>query len=147
MRFVDANVFIEAVFTPREATPKLLEQRVQATEIIGRIHDGEETATSVVHLSEVTNVLKSKKSRLAASEALKLSIEWVLGCFREPNLKVLTVAEDQYHRAAMLAAERLVGVNDALAVLLCREVLRTNEVYTFDKKDFQRIDPALRLLP
>ena len=148
MRFVDGNVFIYAVFRPKtspdEKTRRIKEQ---AKQIFERIRGGEEVATSVVHLSEVANFLhRSRKSALSEVGRQKHSVESVLELFRLPNVRVLAVSEDQYERAALVAREKGVGVNDALAVVLTRESAGTREIYTFDRKDFEKLDGSLVLL-
>ena len=59
MRFVDANVFIYAVLKPRRKLNER-EQRIKdsAKKIFERINRGEEVVTTVLHLSEVANVLE-----------------------------------------------------------------------------------------
>jgi len=60
MRFLDANVFIYAYYKPkRELTEEQKIMKEKAKEIIRKINDGEEEViTTVVHLSEVCNILK-----------------------------------------------------------------------------------------
>ena len=53
MRFIDANVFLYALLKPKPNLPKeVIEKKKQAREILRRIENGEEVATTVVHLSE-----------------------------------------------------------------------------------------------
>ncbi len=59
MKFADANVFIYAILKPRrELSEKELEIKSRAKAILARINEGEEVFTTVVHLSEVANVLE-----------------------------------------------------------------------------------------
>jgi predicted nucleic acid-binding protein len=57
--FVDANVFIYAFLkTKRQLQPNELKIKEAAKRIVARISRGEEVATSVVHFSEVCNILE-----------------------------------------------------------------------------------------
>ena len=59
MRFLDANVFIYAYYkSKRELSDKQKEMKEHAKEIIKRINEGEDVITTVIHLSEVSNILK-----------------------------------------------------------------------------------------
>ena len=59
MRFLDPNVFIYAYYKPkRKLTEKQKQMKEHSKEIIRRINEGEDVIITVVHLSEVTNILK-----------------------------------------------------------------------------------------
>jgi len=59
MRFIDANVFIYAVVKPKRRVPKdIVDIKSRAKAIMERVDGGEPVLTSVVHLSEVANVLE-----------------------------------------------------------------------------------------
>lgn len=60
MKFLDANVFIYAYYKPRkELTEKEKQMKEQAKKIVTDISQGREQAiTTVVHLSEIVNILK-----------------------------------------------------------------------------------------
>ena len=61
MRFVDSNVFLHAFLRPRRPLQEH-ESRIKkaAREILLRLEEGEETSTTVVHLSEVANILEAR---------------------------------------------------------------------------------------
>jgi len=60
MRFVDSNVFLHAFLRPRRTLTER-EQLVkdEAKSIVKRLEEGEEAATTTVHLSEVVNILET----------------------------------------------------------------------------------------
>ncbi|WP_456453980.1 type II toxin-antitoxin system VapC family toxin [Thermococcus sp.] len=132
MRFADANVFIYAFLKPRKEPPenvRLIKERAQS--IIGRISEGERVVTTVVHLSEVANVIESKGGKRKAAEVL-------LTILTSENIEVLPVSTGDYLKASLMAEERNIGVNDALAYVKMRE-LGIGEIYTFDR-DFENLD-------
>lgn len=54
MRFIDANVFTYAILKPRRPlSDREREIKERAKRILRRVNEGEEVATTVVHLSEV----------------------------------------------------------------------------------------------
>ncbi len=58
MRFVDSNVFVHAVLKPRRRLEgHEAEIKEAAKRILLRLEDGEDASTTVVHLSEVANLL------------------------------------------------------------------------------------------
>ena len=127
MRFLDANVFIYAYYKPkRELTKEQKIMKEKAKEIIRRINDGEEdVVTTVVHLSEVCNILK---------RAMKLHDlqTFLIGLYSMDNVKIVDVSRDMYFTAIGLMDEFKLDPNDCLAVLVMeREGI--NEIYTFDK--------------
>jgi predicted nucleic acid-binding protein len=127
MRFLDANVFIYAYYkTKRELTEEQRIMKEKAKEIIRRINDGEEdVVTTVVHLSEVCNILK---------RAMKLHDlqTFLIGLYSMDNVKIVDVSKDMYLTAIGLMDEFKLDPNDCLAVLVMeREGI--NEIYTFDK--------------
>ncbi len=126
MRFVDANVFIYAILTPRRAlSDRELEIKRRAKAILTRINEGEEALTTVVHLSEVANVLEDYAgTRLAAA--------FIRDVLSRENIVVEAVSASDYLASSLLALEKGVSVNDALAyvVMMKRNI---HEIYTFDK--------------
>jgi uncharacterized protein len=66
--YIDANVFVYAFLkTKRQLQPKELEIKQAAKNIVARISKGEKVITSVVHFSEVCNVLDN---HLPSEEAI-----------------------------------------------------------------------------
>lgn len=126
MRFVDSNVFIYAVLKPRRALTSGEKKIKQASKaILERINQGEQVITSTVHLSEVANILED-----AANQAL--AIKFIIGLMSRSNIVVATVTREQYLLAAIMAEEKHVSVNDALAYVIMRQEQIT-EIYTFDQ--------------
>lgn len=126
MRFIDANVFLYAVIRPKGEVPSsVLERKKKAKEILTRIENGEEVATTVVHLSEVANILEAKLN-------LTIAFEFVEDLLTAENVIVLPVATEDYLKAVLMARDKGVSVNDALAYLKMKE-LGIDEIYTFDR--------------
>ncbi len=132
MRFIDANVFIYAVLKPkRELNEKELKIKNAAKEIFKRVNEGEEVITMVVHLSEVANVLEDAAN-------LSLSISLLKDILLKRNVIVEEVNDKDYMESVLLADERRVSINDALAYLLMKRK-GTEEIYTSDKH-FENLD-------
>jgi predicted nucleic acid-binding protein len=135
--FLDANVFVYAFLKPkRKLQPHEEEIKEAAKKIVTRINAGEEVVTSVVHFSEVCNVLEDY---LSLEEALAIEIDLL---FRD-NILIKTVTEEDYLKALATAEDHQVGANDAIAYVLMKES-GLNRIYSFDKdfdgfKDIDRI--------
>ncbi len=124
--YVDANVFIYAFLkTKRTLQPHEVKIKDAAKKIVSRINEGEKVVTSVVHFSEVCNILDDY---LSNEEALLVERGLL---FRE-NILICEVSKDDYLKAISVAEDQSVGVNDALAyVLMKKRAIQT--VYSFDK--------------
>lgn len=138
MRFLDANIFIYAYYKPRkELTEKERWMKEQAKETISKVSSGEEEVlTTVVHLSEVVNILKY------AMPAEKLA-NFIISLFMLDHVKIRGVTREEYFVATELAEELKIDPNDALAV----EVMEADdirEIYSFDS-DFDRVNGISRL--
>jgi predicted nucleic acid-binding protein len=126
MIFLDANVFIYAYYKPkRELTEKQKEMKDKAKEIIKRINEGEEVITTVVHLSEVSNILKRA---LSMDELYSL----LIGLYSLDTVRIVDVTEEDYLGAIELMSELKMDPNDCLAVEMMRRE-NINEIYSFDK--------------
>ena len=136
-RFLDSSVFLHAYLTPRRELTES-ERRVKegAKAIIARVEAGEPVVTTVVHVSEVVNVVESWVG-LAASLRLAARI-LSLG-----NVGVLSVAEEDYWEALDVAQSYSVSLNDALAYVKMRQA-RIEEAYSFDRH-FRNL-PGIRVL-
>ncbi len=136
--YVDANIFIYAFLkTKRTLQPDEVKIKEIAKKIVSRINENEKVITSVVHFSEVCNILDDY---LPITEAL--SIEKAL-LFRE-NILICEVSKDDYINAISIADDQKVGVNDALAyILMKKEDIQT--VYSFDK-DFDKFTDIRRII-
>ncbi|MBE8539359.1 PIN domain-containing protein [Geoglobus acetivorans] len=132
MRFIDANVFLYSVVRPRgKVSKEILERKEKAKQILLRVENGEEVVTTAVHLSEVANILEAK---LNLSTALKFLENLLLA----ENVRILAVSQEDYLRALLIAKEKNVSVNDALAYLKMKET-NVEEIYTFDNH-FRNLD-------
>jgi len=101
--FVDANVFIYAFLkTKRQLQPKELEIKQAAKNIVARISQGEKVITSVVHFSEVCNVLED---HLPYEEAILLE----KGLLHRENISICEVAQKEYIAVVSIAEDLDVG--------------------------------------
>ncbi len=138
MRFLDANIFIYAYYRPKkQLTEKEEAMKDQAKKIVSNISQGkEQVTTTVVHLSEIVNILKNG---LAQEQLTQI----ILGLFMLNNIKIMDVTKDAYFAAAELGQDLKLEPNDALAV----DIMRQNEIaeiYTFDEH-FTKIDGIIKI--
>lgn len=138
MRFLDANIFIYAYYKPKkQLTEKEKQMKEHAKKIISEVSQGKEQVTmTVVHLSEMVNILKH-------GMPLKQLNNIILGLFMLDNVKILGVSREAYFAATELGDDLKLEANDALAV----DVMRMNdikEIYSFDE-DFDKIEGISRL--
>lgn len=138
MRFLDANVFIYAYYKPKKPlTERERQMKEQAKEIISNVSQGkEDVITSVVHVSEVANILKAGLS----ADQLTATIR---GLFMLNNVKIMGVTAEAYFAAVELGEDLKLEVNDALAV----DIMKTNnvkEIYSFDEH-FDQVDAITKL--
>jgi len=138
MRFLDANVFIYAYYKPRrQLSQKERQMKEYAKKIISDMSEGkEELLTTVVHLTEVVNILKH-------GMPLERLNNLVLGLFMLDNLRIYGVSREAYFAATELGDDLRLESNDALVV----DVMRQNnvkEMYSFDE-DFNGIEGISRL--
>jgi len=138
LRFLDANIFIYAYYKPRrrltgqEETMKNL-----AKEIVGKISEGkEDVMTTVVHISEMANILKQGMS-------LDELHETVFGLLTLDNVETTGVSKEDYSAATELGMELGLDPNDALAVQVMR-LHNITEIYSFDK-DFEKVKGISKL--
>ncbi|MBA7511477.1 hypothetical protein ES705_03473 [subsurface metagenome] len=126
MRFIDANVFIYAVLKPkRELNEKEQKIKNASKEIFKRVNEGEEVITTVVHLSEVANVLEDAAN-------LSFAISFLKDILLKRNVIVEEVSDKDYMESVLFADDKRVSINDALAYLLM-ERKGIEEIYTSDK--------------
>lgn len=138
MRFLDANIFVYAYYKPgRKLTQEELQMKTSAKEIVDRIdRQSEEIVTTVIHLSEVANILKHA---MATDELAEV----VLGLLMLDSVKVLDVTRDDYLAAAEIGRDLGLDPNDALAVRAMRSE-DVREIYSFDS-DFDKVSDITRL--
>jgi len=138
MKFLDANVFIYAYYKPKkQLTQKERQMKESAKKIVSEVSQGkEEVVTTVVHISEMVNILKHGVS-------LERLTNLVMGLFMLDNIKIYGVSREAYFAAAELGGDLKLESNDALAV----DIMRINdikEIYSFDE-DFDQIEGIMRL--
>lgn len=132
MRFIDANVFIYAVLKPkRNLNEREQALKTAAKEIFKRVNEGEVVITTVVHLSEVANVLEDAAN-------LSFACSFLRDLLLKRNVMVEAVSGKDYMESALLAEEKRVSINDALAHLIM-EKKGIEEIYTSDKH-FENLD-------
>lgn len=138
MIFVDANVFVYAFLSPqRKLQSHDAEMKESAKNIVRRIEEGEEVATSLVHVSEVANVLEPGMTMARLCELLRS----ILG---RDNILILEPTADDYLLALDFAPEQGIGPNDALGVVLMRRT-GISKIYSFDKH-YDGIEGIQRLI-
>jgi uncharacterized protein len=124
--YVDANLFVYAFLkTKRALQPHEVKIKDAAKKIVSRINEGEKVVTSVVHFSEICNILDDY---LPIEEALLIERGLL---FRE-NILICDVSKDDYLKAVSVAEDQSVGINDALAYVLMKK-RAIQKVYSFDK--------------
>jgi hypothetical protein len=138
MKFLDANVFIYAYYRPKKPlTEKEKQMKEYAKEIISNVSQGKENVmTTVVHLSEVVNILKHGMPQEQLTSIIR-------GLFMLDNVKIAGVTRDAYFAATELGEDLKIEANDALAV----DVMRQNdlkEIYSFDER-FDSISGVTKL--
>ncbi len=138
MKFLDANIFIYAYYkSSRRLSEKGQEMKDQAQKIISDISEGkEEVVTTVVHISEVVNILKKGLTR----ELLNTTI---LGLFMLDNLTLVDVTKAEYFAAIAYGDDLNLEPNDALAVDIMHQK-GIEEIYSFDKH-FDQVEGITRL--
>lgn len=138
MKFLDANVFIYAYYKPkRQLTQKEKQMKDHAKRIISEVSQGkEDVMMTVVHLSEVANILKH-------GMPLEQLTQIILGLFMKDNIKIQGVSKEAYFAATELGEDLKLDPNDALAIDAMR-LNDTKEIYSFDE-DFDKIEGISRL--
>lgn len=137
MKFLDANVFIYAYYKPKVRLDSD-QKRMKGTSknIISEINDGRiEVMTSVVHLSEVSNILK----RSLSVGKLTSLIETL---YSLDNVIIAGITANDYLIATEIGEELDLDPNDALAVHLMQEN-NISEIYSFDR-GFEKVEGITR---
>jgi len=138
MKFLDANIFIYAYYKPKgKLNENELAMKEKAKKIVSNISVGEEKVlTTVVHISEIVNILKNGMSKDVLTRT-------ILGLFMLDNVTILDVTKDEYFAAVAVGDDLNLEPNDALAV----DVMRQNdvtEIYSFDQH-FNKVSGITRL--
>jgi hypothetical protein len=126
LRFIDASTFLYAFLKPERAPPPdVAALKVGAQGILRRVNEGESVVTSVVHVSEVANILEA---RLRLSECRRI----ISDILNKRSVEVVDVSKNLYVASLRTADIHDVGINDALAFNVMRES-GIDEIYSFDK--------------
>jgi len=137
VRFIDTNVFIYAFLKPkRELKKHEIMLKKAAKEIINRVNKGEVVVTSIVHISEIANILEDL---IPLNKALEIE-EAILS---KENIKIATVNEKDYISSIEIAKTYEIGLNDALTYLIMKKH-KINEIYSFDT-DFDKLPNIKRI--
>ena len=138
MRFIDSNIFLHAfIETNRELKKHEISIKRKSKNIITKIEGGEKVVTSVVHISEIINVLDS----LITKERALTIIQQVI---TNDNIKVIEVTKSDYASAIELAKESKAGINDCLSITLMQKN-GIKEIYSSDK-DFDNFKEIERII-
>jgi predicted nucleic acid-binding protein len=129
---------VYAYYRPRRAlNDEERQMKEEAKAVIERVNSGEEQVlTSVVHISEASNILKR---RMPLSELAEL----VSGLLTNENVQVEGVTPEEYLGATESAQDLGVDPNDSLAVSLMRRH-QIRDIFTFDS-GFDRVEGVNRL--
>jgi len=124
--YIDANVIVFAFLKPkRKLQPHETAIKEAAKKIVSKISTGEQVACSVVHFSEICNILEANML-LEQAYLIEKSL-----LFRE-NIQYIEVCKDDYLSALSVTGQYRLGINDALAYVLMKR-LGTSRIYSFDK--------------
>jgi hypothetical protein len=138
MKFIDASVFLYAYLKPKSGLPReIMLLKNGAQKILNRIEGGEDGITTLVHISEVANILEART-------ALSTAADIVIALLMEKNLKVVEPTRKDYLKSIRDAQALLIGINDALAYNVMQKE-NIHEIYSFDSH-FDRIDDIKRVI-
>jgi hypothetical protein len=138
MKFLDAKVFVYAYYKPKkQLSEKEHQMKEHAKTIISNISKGkEEVMITVVHVSEVANVLKHGMPQEQLTTIIR-------GLFMLDNVRIMDVTKDAYFAATELGEDLKLEPNNALAI----DMMRQNniaEIFSFDEH-FNQIDGITRI--
>lgn len=126
-KFIDSNVFLYAYLRPRrELSDREKKIKALAAKIIEDIEKGQEfVVTTVVHLSEVLNIIEDRLG-------LSCSQDFLESILAMDNFEIFPVSVEDYQVALEISTRFFISINDALAYIkMKKENIR--EIYTFDK--------------
>lgn len=138
MKFLDTNVFVYAYYKPkRQLSQKEKQMKEEAQKIISAISKGkEEVLLTVIHISEVVNILKH-------GMPIDQLLDLIRGLFMLDNVRILDVTKEAYFTATELGEDLKLEPNDALAVdFMTQNGIK--EIYSFDE-DFNKVEGITRL--
>jgi predicted nucleic acid-binding protein len=124
--FADTNLFVYALLkTERKLQAHEFKTKETAKQILNRINTGEKVVCSVVHFSELCNIIEYYYPFETALEIEK-------GLLLRSNIQILEVTQEDYLNATAIAEQHQVGLNDALAYALMKR-MEITKIYSFDK--------------
>lgn len=140
MKFVDASVFLHAYLRPL-GTKKIPDDvevlKRKARGIIKRINENQENViTSLVHVSEIANILGARAS-------VQETCDIISAILSLSNLRVVEPSKKMYESAVEDSRNNSIGINEALAWIIMKEE-DISEIYSFDS-DFDAIKNLTRL--
>jgi len=125
-RYLDSSVFLYAYLKPKKRlSEKEAKAKEEAKGILRRIDKGEIVLTSVVHISEVINIVEARSG-------LSKSLELLESLLAMDNLEIEGVKREDYEESLVVAERHKISSNDALAVIICKRK-GVSEIYSFDK--------------
>jgi len=126
VRFIDASSFIYAFLKPkRPLRSEIVNIKTNAQTILKRVNEGEGVITSVVHVSEIANILEA---RMPLTECRTIISDIV----SKKSVEVVDVSRHMYTTSIYTAERYGVGINDAVAFSIMKE-RNLEEIYSFDK--------------
>ena len=132
MRFIDTNIFLYALIKPkRNLSHNEHIIKNKSKKILEGIDINEKVMTTVVHISEVINILESNST-------YEYAIESANSILLHDNILILSVSKNDYSICIEIAKKYNIGINDALAVFFMQNH-QIKEIYSFDKH-FDNID-------
>jgi predicted nucleic acid-binding protein len=137
LRFVDASVFLYAYLRPKRAVSNEVAEIKKASKaILRRINTDEKVYSSLVHLSEVANIVEAV---LPVNESHRILRDLLYAT----TIVILEATKGNYLDAIEMAQEASVGLNDALAYVLMKAT-DVREIYSFDRH-FDQFDDIKRI--
>ena len=136
MRFVDSNVFLHAILTPRRKLSEEEQRTKDASKrIVERIEDGEKVSITAVHLSEVINIIES-------GLGLQKSLGFLAWIIDTDSIQILPTTRENYEASLSISNDKAISINDAIAYI---SMVENNivEIYSFDRHFSQLQDIKL----
>ena len=126
MFFIDSNIFLYAFLsTKRKLKDSEKQLKETSRKILKKIDSGEKVATSVVHISEISNVLESIAGKGDAQKAMTYLI-------LNENIEILEVNKSALIMASDINKKHLIGLNDCIAIVLMQQN-NINKIYSADR--------------
>ncbi len=126
MKFIDSNPFIHAFYKPKN---ELLDQNKRdlknaSKAIVSRINKGEKVLTTVIHISEVYNLLKRSYNQ-------EILNKLVYSLILKENIQIAGVDKRTLLSGQELAIDNNIDLNDGVAVTIMQQ-MEIGEIYSFD---------------